>query len=300
MGLFSELRLAVPWGHIAAKAWGSQHGSPVLCLHGWLGNANSFDRLIPLLPKGFYYVAMDFGGHGLSSHYSPGLPYYHLNFVSEIRRVVAALKWNRLSLMCHSFGGSVGGMFSCIFPEMVDKLILLDAVPFSLDCNRNLIEHTLQMEKSAKKPSSVISREEMLHRFLQNNSQINKECGELLLQRGTTQVATGLTLNRDRRITLLENAFDFISREQFEHYITKLLTRTLFIKANQGYHGVKENAANKETLRFMLDKLKSVLKERFQYVEVPGNHFVHMSHPHHVAGIISAFLQSRDRIPAQP
>nr|XP_019570995.1 PREDICTED: serine hydrolase-like protein 2 isoform X3 [Rhinolophus sinicus] len=275
MGLFSELRLAVPWGHIAAKAWGSQHGSPVLCLHGWLGNANSFDRLIPLLPKGFYYVAMDFGGHGLSSHYSPGLPYYHLNFVSEIRRVVAALKWNRLSLMCHSFGGSVGGM-------------------------RNLIEHTLQMEKSAKKPSSVISREEMLHRFLQNNSQINKECGELLLQRGTTQVATGLTLNRDRRITLLENAFDFISREQFEHYITKLLTRTLFIKANQGYHGVKENAANKETLRFMLDKLKSVLKERFQYVEVPGNHFVHMSHPHHVAGIISAFLQSRDRIPAQP
>ncbi|KAF6340436.1 serine hydrolase like 2 [Rhinolophus ferrumequinum] len=310
MGLFSELRLALPWGHIAAKAWGSQHGSPVLCLHGWLDNANSFDRLIPLLPKGFYYVAMDFGGHGLSSHYSPGLPYYHLNFVSEIRRVVAALKWNRLSLMCHSFGGSVGGMFSCIFPEMVDKLILLDSVPFFLDCNeienfliykRNLIEHTLQMERLPKKPSSVISREEMLHRFLQNNSQMNEECGELLLQRGTTQVATGLTLNRDRRITLLEYAFDFISREQFEHYITKLQAHTLLIKANQGYDGVsRQNAANKETLGFMIDKLKSVLKERFQFVEVPGTHYVHMSHPHHVASIISSFLQSRDRIPAQP
>lgn len=51
-GLMSELKLAVPWGHIAAKIWGPQQGSPVLCLHGWLDNANSFDRLIPLLPKG--------------------------------------------------------------------------------------------------------------------------------------------------------------------------------------------------------------------------------------------------------
>uniref|UniRef100_A0A8C9HFB5 AB hydrolase-1 domain-containing protein n=1 Tax=Piliocolobus tephrosceles TaxID=591936 RepID=A0A8C9HFB5_9PRIM len=111
-GLISELKLAVPWGHIAAKAWGSLQGPPVLCLHGWLDNANSFDRLIPLLPQDFYYVAMDFGGHGLSSHYSPGVPYYQQTFVSEIRRVVADLKWNRFSILGHSFGGIVGGMVS--------------------------------------------------------------------------------------------------------------------------------------------------------------------------------------------
>ncbi|XP_007606375.1 serine hydrolase-like protein [Cricetulus griseus] len=55
---------------------------------------------------------MDFGGHGLSSHYSPGLPYYHHNFVSEVRRVAAAFKWTRFSLLGHSFGGTVGGMVS--------------------------------------------------------------------------------------------------------------------------------------------------------------------------------------------
>ncbi|XP_019479563.1 PREDICTED: serine hydrolase-like protein 2 [Hipposideros armiger] len=309
MGLFSELKLAVPWGHIAAKAWGSQHGFPVLCLHGWLDNANSFDRLIPLLPKDFYYVAMDFGGHGLSSHYGPGLPYYQLNFVSEIRRVVAALKWNRLSLLGHSFGGSVGGMFSCIFPEMVDKLILLDSTPFFLDCNetgnlltykRKLIEHTLQMGEFSKKPSRVFSQEEVLHRFLQNNSHVNEECGDLLLQRGATQVATGVTLNRDRRISLPEHSIDFISREQYEHSITKLQAHTLLIKAIHGYYDVRrENDANKEPVHYMVGKLKSALEERFQFVEVPGNHYVHMSHPHHVAGIISSFLQSRDRVPAQ-
>ncbi|KAM8777213.1 serine hydrolase-like protein 2 isoform 2-T2 [Rhynchonycteris naso] len=308
MGLFSELKMAVPWGHIAAKAWGSQQSRPVLCLHGWLDNANSFDRLIPHLPKDFYYVAMDFGGHGLSSHYSPGLPYYQQNFVSEIRRVSAALKWSRFSIMGHSFGGIVGGTFSCIFPEMVDKLILLDSTPLVLDSNvmenlltykRKGIEHTLQVEE-AKEPSRVLSREEMLQRFLKNNSHVGEECGELLLQRGTTQVATGLVLNRDRRIALPEHSLDFISRELFVHSIKKLQANVLIVKATQGYYDVRrEHDKDKESVLPIIDKLKSVLKERFQFVEVPGNHYVHMNQPHHVAGIISSFLQSRASTPAQ-
>ncbi|XP_058936927.1 serine hydrolase-like protein 2 isoform X1 [Kogia breviceps] len=307
-GLISELKLAMPWGHIAAKAWGSHQSPPVLCLHGWLDNANSFDRLIPLLPKDFYYVAMDFGGHGLSSHYSPGFLYDHQNFVSEVRRVAAALKWNRFSLLGHSFGGTVGGMFSCIFPEMVDKLVLLESFPFVLETNelenmqtykRRAIEHMLQVEAS-KKPSQVVSPEEMLQGFLKNNSHVGDECGKLLLQRGTTQVATGLLLNRDRRITRPEYYFNFISRELFVHSIRKLQARVLLIKATQGFYDVRrENDANKELMLFVTDSLRSVLKERFQYVQVPGNHYVHMNQPQHMAGVVSAFLQSKERIPAQ-
>lgn len=212
MGLISELKLAVPWGHIAAKAWGSHQAAPVLCLHGWLDNANSFDRLIPLLPKDFNYVAMDFGGHGLSSHYSPGFPYHYQNFVSEVRRVAAALKWNRFSLLGHSFGGAVGGM------EM-DNL---------LTYKRRAIEHVLQVEAS-RKPEQVVSPEEMLQRLLKKNSHAGEECGKHLLQRGTTQVATGVWLNRDRRITWAEHCLDFVSRELFMHYIKNLQARVLLV-----------------------------------------------------------------------
>ncbi|XP_036154644.1 serine hydrolase-like protein 2 isoform X7 [Myotis myotis] len=347
MGLFSELKLAVPWGHIAAKAWGSQKGSPILCLHGWLDNANSFDRLIPLLPRDFYYVAMDFGGHGLSSHYSPGLPYYYQNFVGEIRRVSAALKWDRFSIMGHSFGGTVGGMFSCMFPEMVDKLILLDSSPFALDSNplprvsrmergtpgaswkplsgtppvctppfgvtarvsqelenlltykRKAIEHTLLVEQAAGEPRAL-RPQEMLQRLLKNNSHVGEECGELLLQRGATQVPAGLVLNRDRRIAWPEHTFDFISKELCAHAIKKLQAHTLLIKATEGFFDVRrEYDADKGLILFMTDQLKSALGERFQFVEIPGNHYVHMNQPDHVASIIGSFLQSRNRIPGQ-
>ncbi|XP_040493565.1 serine hydrolase-like protein 2 isoform X2 [Ursus maritimus] len=342
MGLLSELKLAVPWGHIAAKAWGPQQATPVLCLHGWLDNANSFDRLIPLLPKDFHYVAMDFGGHGLSSHYSPGFAYYQENFVSEVRRVVAALKWKRFSLMGHSFGGIVGGTFTSIFPEMVDKLILLDTMPFGLDHNtphpqgvenlltyrRGAIEHMLQAEAS-QKPRQVASPEEMLQGFLKRNSHLSEENARLLLQRGTTEVATGLVMNRDRRMTVVfteaaasawltwincagtqgrpvggwgqpERSISFVSRELFVHSIKQLQARVLLVKAIQGYYNVKKEDTNKNVLLFMEDMLRSILKERFQYAKVPGNHYVHLNQPEIVAGIISAFLQSQEPPPHQP
>ncbi|MEE6517181.1 hypothetical protein FKM82_027230, partial [Ascaphus truei] len=86
--LLKELRFAVPWGQLAAKAWGPQEGRPVLCLHGWLDNANTFDRLIPLLPQACHYVALDFSGHGMSSHRPPGVRYEHLDYVTDVHRAV--------------------------------------------------------------------------------------------------------------------------------------------------------------------------------------------------------------------
>lgn len=52
LSLVSELSIPVPWGEIRGKAWGPEHGHPVLCLHGWADNCGSFNTLIPFLPKG--------------------------------------------------------------------------------------------------------------------------------------------------------------------------------------------------------------------------------------------------------
>ncbi|XP_074083186.1 serine hydrolase-like protein 2 isoform X2 [Macrotis lagotis] len=251
---------------------------------------------------GFHYVAMDFGGHGLSSHHHPGFPYQPQNYVNEVRRVAAALKWNRFSLLGHSFGGTIGGMFSCIFPELVDKLILLDSSPFFLESKeiknlptykRQSIEHVLLVE-AKDKPPKVLSPEEMLQSFLKNNTQVGEECGKLLLERGTTRVAQGLVLNRDRRLSQPENHFEVLSKDQFEYICKKIQARILVVKADQGYsyfRPIKDDEI-RESMDYILQFLKSTLKERFQYMEVVGNHYVHMREPQHVAGVISDFLQS--------
>ncbi|KAM8981782.1 serine hydrolase-like protein 2 isoform 2-T2 [Sarcophilus harrisii] len=304
MGVLSELKLTVPWGHIAAKVWGSLQGPPVLCLHGWLDNANSFDKLIPLLPQTFYYVAMDFGGHGFSSHHHPGFTYHQHDFVNEVRRVAAAPNWKR-SLLAHSFGGVVGGMFSCTFPEMVDKLILLDSTPFFLDSlekeniltyKRYNIDHVMEMETKQHKPPKVVSPQEMLQSFLKNNIQVGEECGKLLLERGTTKVAEGLVLNRDRRLGLPGNNFEFITKEQLEYFCQKIQARVLMLKASQGfsYFRLLRKGENPRSMETVVNVLKSTLQERYKFVEVMGSHYVHMQEPHKVAGVISDFLESNE------
>nr|XP_015215180.1 PREDICTED: serine hydrolase-like protein 2 [Lepisosteus oculatus] len=83
-----EVQFPVPWGHIAAKDWGPRDGRPVLCLHGWSDNAGSFDRLIPLLPADCRCVAIDFPGHGLSTHRPAGVLYTFPAYVADMRRVI--------------------------------------------------------------------------------------------------------------------------------------------------------------------------------------------------------------------
>ncbi|XP_024068896.1 serine hydrolase-like protein 2 isoform X2 [Terrapene carolina triunguis] len=296
-GMVSELKFPVPWGHIAAKAWGSPQGRPVLCLHGWLDNANTFNRLIPSLPKDYYYMAMDFGGHGLSSHRPAGFPYHFLDYVSEIRRVTAALKWSRFTLMGHSLGGSVAGMFSCIFPEMVDKLILVESYGFFpapqesdawLNSKRKVIERLLSLEENKHQPPKIRSPQEALQRLLQANNHLTEESGRILLQRGATEVPGGLVYNRDMRA--LTHNQDSLTLEQCVSFLNKIQASVLMIIAQDGIFNPEAENVSQNFVKPLREAFQSNLKH-FQFAEVTGNHFVHLNEPEVVAGLINIFLK---------
>ncbi|KAK5899456.1 hypothetical protein CesoFtcFv8_008936 [Champsocephalus esox] len=162
----SELSIPVPWGEIRGRAWGPEHGRPVLCLHGRSDNSGTFNTLIPLLPKECRYVAVDLAGHGLSSHRPAGVLYTFPANVADVRRIVDCLQWTTFTIIGHSMGGNIAALFSALYPEMVDAFILLDAYGFLPTDQKEIpkvmrqgMDEMLQYEKKTEEKKRVYTYE---------------------------------------------------------------------------------------------------------------------------------------------
>uniref|UniRef100_A0A4W6FW76 Serine hydrolase like n=1 Tax=Lates calcarifer TaxID=8187 RepID=A0A4W6FW76_LATCA len=168
----SELSVPVPWGELRGKVWGPDHGRPVLCVHGWADNCGTFNTLIPLLPKECRYVAVDLAGHGRSSHRPPGVFYSFPAYVADVRRVVDALQWSKFSIIGHSMGADIAGMYSALYPEMVDALILLDGYGFLPTDPKEIskvmrqgMDEMIQFEKITEEERRVYTYEKAVERY---------------------------------------------------------------------------------------------------------------------------------------
>ena len=105
---------------IRAKRWGKEGGIPTLCLHGFLDNAASFDRLAPKL-HGLDIVAMDFAGHGWSDHRPLGMPYSGLSDLHDILTVADQMEWETFSIIGHSMGAELGAQLAGLYPRSGDS-----------------------------------------------------------------------------------------------------------------------------------------------------------------------------------
>lgn len=110
-----EIKVPVPWGFIRGQIFGepSSNKTPMLAVHGYLDNSNSFKPLAPLLCENEYYIiSIDLPGHGLSSKFPAGIAYTTKLNLTAIRRVVKYFELNNFIFLAHSYG--------CMMPFMVN------------------------------------------------------------------------------------------------------------------------------------------------------------------------------------
>lgn len=289
---FQEIQIPVPWGHIAGKWWGPQNARPVLCLHGYQDNAGTWDTLAPLLPPDISLLAIDFPGHGLSSHIPAGDAYHFLNFVLTIHRIVKHYGWEKVSLLGHSFGSVCAFLYSALYPEFVEHYIALDAFkPLNHDPARKLEGHGKRLDQflhlESMDPNSAPSYTyeeavQLLHRKIKNWA--TKEGCEILTRRGTIKNADGrYRVSRDARLKVIVDL-------NFSHqYVLQLAAnircKVLNIKALQGLT-IDKPEEEEECIDIV--KKSAAL---YEYHALEARHHVHLDFPERVAPIISDFLK---------
>ncbi|KAF1395127.1 hypothetical protein PFLUV_G00008320 [Perca fluviatilis] len=291
----SELCVPVPWGEIRGKVWGPDHGRPVLCLHGWADNCGTFNTLIPLLPKECRYVAVDLAGHGLSSHRPPGDFYSFPAYVADVRRVADALQLRKFSIIGHSMGADIAGMFSALYPEMVDALVLLDAYGFLPTDLKELckvlrqgMDEMLQFEKTEKK-KRVYTYEKAVERLLAANPTMSEQSVHILLERGLVQVdEAGFVLSRDLRVNF-KNIVP-ISLEQSLEMQSRIQASVLVVLAEEGFNRIFFEPAQR---KFTSTLLQCLQDRNHMVVKVPGDHHVHLNKPEVITSFVSDFLRTK-------
>lgn len=291
----SELSVPVPWGEIRGKVWGPENGRPVLCLHGWADNCGTFNKLIPLLPKECRYVAVDLAGHGFSSHRPPGVFYAFPSYVADVCRVVSALQWDRFSIIGHSMGGNVAGMYSALYPEMVDAVVLLDSFGFLPTDMKELptiirqgIDELLQFEKkSGERKEKVYTYEEAAKRLSEANPSLSEESVNILLERGLVKMDGGFMFSRDFRINLKNIAR--ISLEQSLEMLSRIQANILVIMVEGGLQKMFTEAQQKIKASAVLQSYKD---QNHKVVTVSGDHHIHLNNPEAVAPLVVDFLNS--------
>ena len=141
-----QVSVPAPWGSIKVQVFGdasNPHAKPVLCLHGYLDNSQSFRPMAPFIcdSNRFYMIAVDFPGHGLSSRSPDGLAYAPKFFLTAVRRVVKHFALKNFYMCSHSYGVGMSLLYDTVFGGEVRAIAGIDFIMSMADKRRDIADY---------------------------------------------------------------------------------------------------------------------------------------------------------------
>ena len=123
-------------------------GPLILFLHGFPEFWYEWKDLVPEFSKDHHAVAPDLRGYNLSSMPEAVEQYRVPVIVEDVRALAVKLKARKFVLVGHDWGGVIAWAFAVAHPEMLDKLVIVNA-PHPTVFTRELAHNPAQQKASA-------------------------------------------------------------------------------------------------------------------------------------------------------
>ena len=114
----------------------SGRGPAILFIHGLTGSHRNWAHLVDALNTDHRVLAPDLFGHGTSA--KPMGDYSLGAHAATMRDLLDLLGISRVTLVGHSFGGGIAMQFCYLFPERVERLVLVSSGGLGRDVSRLL------------------------------------------------------------------------------------------------------------------------------------------------------------------
>lgn len=111
-------------------------GKPLLILHGYFGMSDNWRTLGNQFSEDFEVHLLDQRNHGRSFH-SEEFTYEAL--VDDLYQYIQHHELENINLIGHSMGGKTAMLFAATYPEIVEKLIIVDISPKEYKPHHNAI-----------------------------------------------------------------------------------------------------------------------------------------------------------------
>ena len=101
-------------------------GSPVIILHGLFGTLDNWQTIAKQLANDYWVFIIDQRNHGRSPHVE------HINYqlmAEDLKDFMNQQGIPRAHIIGHSMGGKTAMKFALEYPDMVDKLVVVDIAP---------------------------------------------------------------------------------------------------------------------------------------------------------------------------
>ncbi len=100
-------------------------GSPILILHGWGASIDTVRPIINILNNKYKVYALDLPGFGSSSEPKEAIDSFQ--YAEIVREFLKEMNIEKATFIGHSFGGKLSIILSSKYPDIFDKLVLIDS-----------------------------------------------------------------------------------------------------------------------------------------------------------------------------
>jgi pimeloyl-ACP methyl ester carboxylesterase len=282
--VFKPVEFDVNDRKISGISYGDEQGPLLLCLHGWLDNAASFQPLMPYLSN-YHVIAIDWPGHGLSDHRGADAHYHFLDWVYDMISLFRSQQWQAIDILGHSMGGMVASAFSAAFPEHVKSLTLIDCIGVltsdeattTKQLRKGLLSRLTRDNKAKKYHTNLNSA--VAARVLV--SDLSTDNARLIVKRGIEQTKAGFIWRADIRLRSI-SPYRF-SLAQAEQLVADINTPVQLLFGSKGMEMVTKGL-----------KCFGPLFKNLQVHELSGGHHVHMEQAEQAAKLINDFIHQQD------
>lgn len=288
-----EKRISVNGLDYCLSSWGKANNPIVLCLHGILDQGPIWqDIALALVEQGYYVVAPDLRGHGLSAHSGPETAPQLLDLVADmdvcVSQLLAATDQTQVTVLAHSMGTIVAAMLAACRPEEIAHLCLVEPVLPSQE-QTNVVEQlrvrlkhsTLSSEQRVVFNHPEQARERMQYFY----PTMSKELLSKLCERVLKTIEGGFSWCWDQR---LGDRSLFNSTCKRDEYLGILSSLSIPIVVMQGD---KSDFNRQQDVCALQESLSTAVFHTYA-----GSHGLHYENPRLVANTLLEFIHQPNTV----